>query len=156
MELEPRILMSYDGTVDLRDGMFFVSCFGRAVPDDLISAITVHGAATNKATAGFASPSRTQDTMPVTIEHWDALPAPDGVWDRLLRTRICLDTSGELEVFSGGVVAFEFPIARGWYEIEASVASIGDESDRWRLRLWHADESGPDLPEITRIARLAQ
>ncbi|GAA4408558.1 hypothetical protein [Tsukamurella soli] len=156
MALVPRVLMSYEGTVDLREGMFFLSCFGTTVPADLLAAVTVHGAATNKATAGFASPSRFQDALPVSVEHWDSAPAPAGEWNRVLTTHVCLDTSGELEFFSGGRVGFEFPVARGWYVVEGSVASDGDGADRWRVRLWHAEESGPDSAEISRLSRFAR
>ncbi|MDF0529889.1 hypothetical protein P0W64_17880 [Tsukamurella sp. 8F] len=155
MELEPHVLTSLDATLDLEDGMFFASCFGTRVPEDLVAAVTVHGAATNQATAGFASPSRSVRSMPVTVEHWDAVPRPAGDWDRTLRTQVCLDTSGELEFFSGGEVAFEFPVARGYYELEGCSITV-DGSERWRLRLWHSDQFGPDLTELDRISRLAR
>ncbi|WP_148281414.1 hypothetical protein [Tsukamurella sp. 1534] len=163
MRLEPRILMQLSGVLHLRDGKFFASCFGHRVPDDLLAAVTVHGAATNKATAGFASPSRSQASMPVEIEHWDDEPPADGDWDTVLRTQLCVDTSGSIEWFSpsteepggpGDVV--EFPVARGWYEVEAAARHAGDGADTWRIRMWSSDEYGPDLKEIGEIALLAR
>jgi hypothetical protein len=160
MQLQPRVLMQMSGVLDLREGKFFASCFGHRVPDDLLAAVTVHGAATNKATAGFASPSRSQAAMPVEIEHWDDEPAPEGEWDTVLRTRLCVDTSGTVELFSpappsiGEVI--EFPMARGYYEVEAVAQHAGDGHDTWRLRLWSSDEYGPDLKEIREIALLAR
>lgn len=159
--------MELDSALNLRDGKFFASCFGYRVPEDLLAAITVYGTGNNRATAGFASPSRQQDAMPLRIEHWDAVPrerGPDGggEWDTLLCTRVCVDTSGGLEWFSGdtsgGVPAelIDFPIARGFYELEAVARWGGDGADRWRIRIWHCDDAGPDLKEIDRISRLAR
>ncbi|ADG77036.1 putative protein OS=Tsukamurella paurometabola (strain ATCC 8368 / DSM / CCUG 35730 /CIP 100753 / JCM 10117 / KCTC 9821 / NBRC 16120 / NCIMB 702349/ NCTC 13040) OX=521096 GN=Tpau_0395 PE=4 SV=1 [Tsukamurella paurometabola] len=160
MHLEPRVLMQLSGLLDLREGKFFASCFGNRVPDDLLAAVTVHGAATNKATAGFASPSRAQSAMPVEIEHWDDVPPHDGDWDTVLSTTLCVDTSGTVELFSpaDGAVGeiVEFPMARGYYVVEACARHAGDGADEWRLRLWHSDEVGPDLKEIREIALLAR
>jgi hypothetical protein len=162
MHLEPQMLTELDTTLDLRGGKFFASCFGRRVPDDLLAALTVHGTATNHATVGFASPSATQDAMPLRIEHWDSVPAPDGEWDLALTTTVCVDTSGDLEWFStdgeGGTagVAVDFPIARGYYVLEAVARARESGGERWRVRIWHADEPGPDLKEIDRISRLAR
>ncbi|CAM3331957.1 hypothetical protein [Tsukamurella hominis] len=160
MRLEPRILTQLSGVLDLRDGKFFGSCFGHRVPDDLLAAVTVHGAATNRATAGFASPSRTQAAMPVELEHWDAVPPEDGDWDTVLRTQLCVDTSGSVEWFSptadGPGEVLEFPMARGYYEVEAAARHAGEGDDRWRLRFWSSPEYGPDLAEIRAIAELAR
>ena len=134
MRLEPRILTQLSGVLDLRDGKFFGSCFGHRVPDDLLAAVTVHGAATNRATAGFASPSRAQAAMPVELEHWDAVPPEDGEWDTVLRTQLCVDTSGSVEWFSptadGPGEVLEFPMARGYYEVEAAARQTGTRITR--------------------------
>ncbi|MET9327207.1 hypothetical protein [Tsukamurella sp. NPDC003166] len=164
MRLESRILVHLSGVLDLRDGKFFGSCFGHRVPDDLLAAVTVHGAATNRATAGFASPSRAQSAMPVELEHWDGVPPDDGVWDTVLRTQLCVDTSGSVEWFSPGPEhdgaapddVIEFPMARGFYEVEAAARHAGEGADTWRLRFWSSDEYGPDLKEIREIALLAR
>ncbi|BDH55351.1 hypothetical protein [Tsukamurella sp. PLM1] len=164
MRLEPQILMQLSGVLDLRGGKFFGSCFGHRVPDDLLAAVTVHGAATNRATAGFASPSRNQTAMPVEFEHWDSPPHPEGEWDTVLRTQLCVDTSGSVEWFSpdsgldgdGPGEVVEFPMARGFYEVEASARHAGEGADTWRLRFWSSDEYGPDLAEIREIALLAR
>lgn len=164
MRLEPRILMQLSGELDLRGGKFFGSCFGHRVPDDLLAAVTVHGAATNRATAGFASPSLTQTAMPVELEHWDGVPPAEGEWDTVLRTQLCVDTSGSVEWFSPAVEpdgagpgeVLEFPMARGFYEVEAVARHAGEGADTWRLRFWASDDYGPDLKEISEIALLAR
>ncbi|WP_461166980.1 hypothetical protein [Tsukamurella serpentis] len=160
MRLEPQLLMQLSGVLDLRGGKFFGSCFGHRVPEDLLAAVTVHGAATNRATAGFASPSRTQTAMPIEFEHWDDVPPAEGRWDTVLRTKLCVDTSGSVEFFSPGEEGtgdvVEFPMARGFYEVEAVARHDGEGADTWRLRFWSSDEYGPDLQEIREIALLAR
>lgn len=162
MHLEPRILTQISGVLTLREGRFFGSCFGHRIPDDLQAAVTVHGSGTNRATAGFASPSRDQSSMPVEIEHWDDVPPADqGEWHTVLRTQLCVDTSGSVEWFSPDAAGstgeiIEFPMARGYYEVEAAARHEGEGSDTWRLRLWHSDEHGPSIKEISEIALLAR